>query len=147
MPVGAVLTEVFAELATGLPPLFVKGAALFRAEPEAESTGWWCEWVVHGEGPFFRREAPMRFRYVNDISETIVMQRPAHHSASAACRDGHVDGQKLANRVGGGPVVGVDRSRKVLHQRDLTPNSASHPETVVGISLHGTSAVRPRCKR
>ena len=35
---GAVLTEVFAEFATGLPPLFVKGAALLRAEPE--STGW-----------------------------------------------------------------------------------------------------------
>jgi hypothetical protein len=70
---GAVLTEVFAEFATGLPPLFVKGAALLRAEPE--STGCRCEWVVHGESPSFGGKRSERFRYVNDISETIAMQR------------------------------------------------------------------------
>jgi hypothetical protein len=50
---GAVLAEVFPEFATGLPSLFVEGTALLRAEPEAESAGRWCEWVVHGESPSF----------------------------------------------------------------------------------------------
>jgi hypothetical protein len=51
VPVGGMLMKVFAKLATGLPPLFVEGAALLWAEAEAEPepAGWWCEWVVHGE--------------------------------------------------------------------------------------------------
>jgi hypothetical protein len=59
---GAVLTEMFAELATGVPPLLVQCTALLRVEPEAESAGLWCEWVVHGESPYFRWKRHMRFR-------------------------------------------------------------------------------------
>jgi hypothetical protein len=74
---GAVLTKVFAEFATGVPPLLVQGTSLLRVEPESESeSAWlWCEWIVHGESPYLRQKRPMRFRYVNDISESIVMQR------------------------------------------------------------------------
>jgi hypothetical protein len=86
---GAVLTEVFAEFATGLPPLFVKGTALLRAEPE--STGWWCEWVVHGESPSFDVKRSRRFRYVNDISETIAMQRQVAWSSQYASDDHATD--------------------------------------------------------
>jgi hypothetical protein len=42
-----VLAHVLAEIATGLPTVFVKGSALLRTEAEAEPTWWWCEWVVH----------------------------------------------------------------------------------------------------
>ena len=61
---GAVLTEVFTELAAGLSPVLVQGAALLwaEAEPEAEAAWLWCEWVVHGEGPFSDRKHLMRFR-------------------------------------------------------------------------------------
>jgi hypothetical protein len=51
-PISAVLAEMFPELTTGMPSLFVEGASLLRVEPEAESTGWWCKWVVHMKGPF-----------------------------------------------------------------------------------------------
>ena len=39
VPVGAVLTHVLAEIATGLPPLFVQDAALLWTEAEAEPAG------------------------------------------------------------------------------------------------------------
>jgi hypothetical protein len=47
VPIGAVLTHALAEVATGRPTVFVKGAALLRPEAEAVPTRWWCEWVVH----------------------------------------------------------------------------------------------------
>jgi hypothetical protein len=47
VPVGAVLTHVAAEIATSLPTVFMKGAALLRIEAEAEPAWCWCEWVAH----------------------------------------------------------------------------------------------------
>ena len=76
----------------------------------------------------FVRKRPMRFRYVNDISEPIVMQRRAawRHDdrfssdllrPASTTGNGHVDREELADRVGRRPVVRADRSRKVFHQR------------------------------
>jgi hypothetical protein len=39
------VTQVFAELASGLAPLLMKGAAI--TGDEAEAAGRWCEWVGH----------------------------------------------------------------------------------------------------
>jgi hypothetical protein len=76
VPVSAVLTDVFPEITTGVPPVVVQGASLLRIESEAESTWWWCEWVIHGERSLSSvRKHLVCFRYVNDISESIVMQR------------------------------------------------------------------------
>jgi hypothetical protein len=51
VPFCAVLPDVFPEFTTGSSPLLVQCTALLRVEPEAESTRWWCEWVVHVESP------------------------------------------------------------------------------------------------
>jgi DNA segregation ATPase FtsK/SpoIIIE-like protein len=40
-----VVAKVLAELASGLPPLLMQGAAVSGAE--AEATRRWCEWVGH----------------------------------------------------------------------------------------------------
>jgi hypothetical protein len=69
------VTKVFAELAAGLPALLMKRAPVAGAEAEAESAGGWGEWVGHLLVPYVWVKAPSRFRYVNDISNTIAMQR------------------------------------------------------------------------
>jgi hypothetical protein len=95
---GAVFAEMFAEFATGLAPLLVQGAALMRVEPEAESAGLWCEWVVHGESPYFRQEEPYTLpiaqRYIGNYRDATFSRRPsAMHkvvvpfsAGSAGCR-------------------------------------------------------------
>jgi hypothetical protein len=40
-----VITQVVAELASGLTPLLMECAAIARAEAEAEPAWWGCEWV------------------------------------------------------------------------------------------------------
>jgi hypothetical protein len=55
--VDAVLTDVIAKVATGLPPLLVKGSPLLRVKPEPETARLWCVWVVHGESPNFPEES------------------------------------------------------------------------------------------
>jgi hypothetical protein len=78
---GAVFTEMFAEFATGLPPLLVQVAALMGVEPEAEPAGLWCEWVVHGESPYFRQETPYAFpidqRYIGNYRDATFGRRPS----------------------------------------------------------------------
>ena len=70
------VTKVFAELAAGLPALLMKRAPIAGAEAEAESAGGWGEWVGHICCFLtFGWKRLSRFRYVNDISETIAMQR------------------------------------------------------------------------
>ena len=70
------VTKVFAELAAGLPALLMKRAPIAGAEAEAESAGGWGEWVGHSVGSLrLGGKRLSRFRYVNDISETIAMQR------------------------------------------------------------------------
>jgi hypothetical protein len=41
------VTKMVAELAAGLPALLMKRAPIAGAEAEAESAGWWGEWVGH----------------------------------------------------------------------------------------------------
>jgi hypothetical protein len=71
-----VAAHVLAEVAARLAALLVKRSSIAGAEAEAKAAGWWCEWVAHylvflNVGGKRR----MCFRYVNDISETIAMQR------------------------------------------------------------------------
>jgi len=82
--VTAVVADVVTELATGLPTLFVQRTTVLRAEggskAEAETAAlegafWRCEWGVHSSCLSFDRKHALRFRYVDDISETIAMQR------------------------------------------------------------------------
>jgi hypothetical protein len=40
----------------------VQRTALLGVEPEAESTRWWCEWVVHLESPYLCTKRRVRFR-------------------------------------------------------------------------------------
>ena len=90
--VAAVFAEVIAEFAPGLPPVFVQRRPILRAEAEAEPTGF--EGAFEGvKGVFivvsFLQGAPMRSRYVDDISETIAMQRlvrdaPSHRATTAS---------------------------------------------------------------
>src|SRR5262249_15473095 len=68
------VTKVIAELAAGLPALLMKSAPIAGAE--AVWAGRWGEWV--GQLCCFltvERTRLTRFRYVDDISETIAMQR------------------------------------------------------------------------
>jgi hypothetical protein len=71
-----VLAQMIAEVAARLAALVMERAAVAGTEAEAESAGRWCEWVAHMEWFLtFVRKRLVRFRYVNDISEPIVMQR------------------------------------------------------------------------
>jgi hypothetical protein len=81
---AAVFTDVVAEVATGLSALFVLDAAVSGTESESwaadvgalELTLWgsFIEWGVHVCVLLSTGNAEMRFRYVDDISETIAMQ-------------------------------------------------------------------------
>jgi hypothetical protein len=81
---SAVFTDVVAEVATGLFALFVLDAAVSGTESESwaahvgalELTLWgaFIEWGVHVCVLLSTGDAEMRFRYVDDISETIAMQ-------------------------------------------------------------------------
>ena len=72
---GDVLTDMVAEITTGIAAVFVQGAAVDRTtESETEGTAWGCEWGSHGVLLSIGRKHDLRFRYVDDISETIVMQ-------------------------------------------------------------------------
>jgi hypothetical protein len=81
---AAVFTDVVAEVATGLFALFVLDAAVSGTESESwaahvgalELTLWgaFIEWGVHVCVLLSTGDAEMRFRYVDDISETIAMQ-------------------------------------------------------------------------
>jgi hypothetical protein len=70
------VAKVLAEIAAGLPALLMKRAPIAGAEAESETAGRWGEWVGHECFLTGVRKHGMRFRYVDDISETIVMQRP-----------------------------------------------------------------------
>jgi hypothetical protein len=79
---GIVTAGKVAELATGLPALLVQCAPSMRVEAEALCSGstgerslYMGEWVVHVSSRFWSGSAGMRYRYNDDISETIVMQR------------------------------------------------------------------------
>jgi hypothetical protein len=67
------VAKVFAELATGLPALLMKRAPIARAE--AKSAGRRGEWVGHEWFLTYVGKHGMYFRYVDDISEPIAMQR------------------------------------------------------------------------
>jgi hypothetical protein len=79
-----VFTDVVTEVATGLSALFVLDAAVRGTESESwtahvgalELTLWgsFIEWGVHVCVLLSTGNAEMRFRYVDDISETIAMQ-------------------------------------------------------------------------
>jgi hypothetical protein len=70
------VAKVVAELAAGLSALLMKRAPIAGAEAEAESAGRWGEWVGHFCWFLtFGWKRLSRFRYVNDISEPIAMQR------------------------------------------------------------------------
>jgi hypothetical protein len=78
------ITQVIAEVAACLAALLMERAAVAGTEAEAESAGRWCEWVAHMEWFLtFVRKRLVRFRYVNDISEPIVMQRSFSATLSA----------------------------------------------------------------
>jgi hypothetical protein len=67
-----VIANVLAEVAPGLTPLLMQGATVDGAE--SESARWRCEWVGHECFLTCVRKRGVRFRYVDDISETIAMQ-------------------------------------------------------------------------
>jgi hypothetical protein len=81
---AAVFTDVVAEVATGLSALFVLDAAVSGTESESWTTHEWAleltlwgsfiEWGAHVCVLLSTGNAEMRFRYVDDISETIAMQ-------------------------------------------------------------------------
>jgi hypothetical protein len=79
---GILLADRIAEAPTGGAALFVDGATVDGREPEAETACmgstlegavWGCEWGVH-QIVSLAGKRRMRLRYVDDISETIVMQ-------------------------------------------------------------------------
>ncbi len=100
---GVVAADVVAELAAGLPALFVQCAAVLGSEAEARrprSTGerpahmgpaCFKKWVVHWLISFLERQRRVRYRYDDDISEAIVTQG----SISAG---GSRDGLRLRQR-------------------------------------------------
>ncbi len=67
-----VIANVLAEVAPGLTPLLMQGATVNGAE--SETARWRSEWVGHGCFLTCVRKRHVRFRYVDDISETIAMQ-------------------------------------------------------------------------
>jgi hypothetical protein len=81
---AAVFTDVVAEVATGLFALFVLDAAVGGTESESWTAHEWAleltlwgsfiEWGAHVCVLLSTGNAEMRFRYVDDISETIAMQ-------------------------------------------------------------------------
>jgi len=81
---AAVFTDVVAEVATGLSALFVLDAAVSGTESESWTAHEWAleltlwgsfiEWGAHVCVLLSTGNAEMRFRYVDDISETIAMQ-------------------------------------------------------------------------
>ena len=79
---GVLTADVVAELATGLPALFVLCTPCMGVKAEALCSGtpgefpfYMGEWVVHMSSRFWKGSAVMRYRYSDDISKTIVMQR------------------------------------------------------------------------
>jgi hypothetical protein len=79
---GVVAADKVAELATSLLAVFVQCAPCLWVEAEALDSGasrerpvcvW--EWVIHMSSRFLEGQRPMRYRYDDDISKTIVMQR------------------------------------------------------------------------
>jgi hypothetical protein len=81
---AAVFPDVVAEVATGLFALFVLDAAVTGTESEPWTAHEWAleltlggsfiEWGAHVCVLLSTGNAEMRFRYVDDISETIAMQ-------------------------------------------------------------------------
>jgi hypothetical protein len=81
---AAVFTDVVAEVATGLFALFVQGAAVTGTESESWTAHEWAleltlggpfvEWGAHVCVLLSTGNAEIRFRYIDDISETIAMQ-------------------------------------------------------------------------
>jgi hypothetical protein len=67
------VTKLIAKLAAGLAALLMKRAPIAWAE--AEAAGRWGEWVGHGCFLTCVGKRSTRFRYIDDISETIAMQR------------------------------------------------------------------------
>jgi hypothetical protein len=67
-----VIANVLAEVAPGLTPLLMQRATVNGAESETARRR--CEWVGHECFLTCVRKRHVRFRYVDDISETIAMQ-------------------------------------------------------------------------
>jgi hypothetical protein len=84
---GVVLTQVVAEvvakLTAGLPPLLVKRTPIARAEAKAERAWGRSERVGHWGSLRLGWKRLMRYRYVDDISEPIAMQRFVRQSVVA----------------------------------------------------------------
>src|SRR4029078_7453632 len=98
--VTAVCANMVAEFAAGLAALFVQRAPIFGTESGAEAEAkaaalegalGGCGWGVHVCVFLYDRKHGVRFRYVDDISETIAMQRLISDVAA------DVDGQVLTD--------------------------------------------------
>ena len=79
---GIVTADKVAELATGLPAVFVQCTPSLWVEAEALCSGatgerslYMGEWVVHVSSRFWKGSAGCATDTIDDISKTIVMQR------------------------------------------------------------------------
>ena len=135
-PVGAVLADVVAELATGMSPLLVQRAACWGSNAEAESCPVWasgCEWVVHvclisrfWSGT--RLRFPIRQRYIGNyrdatyyvmrrLSESRPITQRAHSASMRVSRRPYSRAARPKNRPS--PSVQSMESLRCLESLDL----------------------------